>query len=99
MKCCDGNNKNEGSGQEHKHKSHFSHMWMMLLCCGAPVMLLIMLPLISSLNPGIRNPLASIIPFICPVMMVMMIPMMLKGNKSNGENKECCEQKQIGDKN
>jgi len=28
-----------------------------------------------------------------------MIPMMLKGNKSNGENKECCEQKQIGDKN
>jgi len=96
MRCCDGNNKNEGTG--HEHKGHFSHMWMMVLCCGAPVILLIMLPLIGSLNPGIRSNLVRLVPFICPVMMVMMIPMMLKGNKGNGENKECSEQKQIGNK-
>jgi hypothetical protein len=62
---------------------------MMALCCGLPLLLLLLLPSIGSLIPGSAPLISSIIPFLCPLMMVMMVPMMLKGRKdkpSSGEN-------------
>jgi len=52
---------------------------MMAICCGAPILLLLLLPIIGGfISPNARNSLISIIPFLCPI---IMIPMMMKGNK------------------
>lgn len=80
MSCCENKDKNESDiDHEKNHKGHKSHLLMMALCCGAPILLLILLPIIGGfLSPNARNSLISIIPFLCPI---MMIPMMMKGNK------------------
>lgn len=88
MKCCNdhndhGNNVN-GNGSGHKHRSHMGHMWMMLLCCGAPVILLAVISLLGSSFPSLRTTLVGIIPYLCPVMMIAMLPMMFKKDKSDG---------------
>jgi hypothetical protein len=57
---------------------------MMLLCCGAPVLLLLLLPAIGSFIPGASTVVGKIIPFLCPLMMLLMLPMMLKKNKGDG---------------
>lgn len=82
MKCCN-NTPDNGNKQENKHKGHMSHMWMMALCCGAPVLLLFLLPLIGTGMPGLNSVMFKIIPFICPIMMIAMIPMMFRKNKGN----------------
>ncbi|HVJ47711.1 hypothetical protein [Desulfitobacterium sp.] len=83
MNCCDNEDKSENnSQQEKKHKGHMPHMLMMILCCGAPLLILLFLPVISTnVSPNVRNLLITIVPFICPIMMVFMMPMMMKGNK------------------
>jgi len=60
-----------------KHKSHLK---MMALCCGAPFLILLILSLL-----GYKGVLQNIIPFICPIMMLAMIPMMMRGH-----GKDCC---------
>ena len=62
--------------------SSMKHMLMMALCCGLPILLIAVLPFVKIVNAGFRVTLASIIPFICPLMMLFMIPMMLKHSKS-----------------
>lgn len=89
MNCCQKDNQgpedNQISEENHgKHKGHMSHMLMMLLCCGGPLVLLMLLPLIGSVIPGSAVVMAKIIPFICPIMMVLMIPMMFKSQKDKG---------------
>lgn len=75
MNCCN-NKDNSGSNGQHKMK-HISHKVMMVLCCGAPLLILLFLPVISSyLSPNARNLLITIVPFICPIMMFFMMPMM-----------------------
>lgn len=79
-----------------------SHMLMMALCCGAPVIILLLLPLISKTGgTGVSNALLGIAPLLCPLMMVFMIPMMLKGgkNKGNNENASYVRQEQPEEKN
>ncbi len=73
---------NNGNGQGKSRKGHLSHMLMMVLCCGAPVLILLLVPFISKIGgPGTAKFLAVAAPFLCPLMMVFMIPMMLKGGK------------------
>ena len=95
MNCHGNNNKNSDNekGNGHKgHKGHMSHMLMMALCCGAPVIILLLLPLIGQIGgSGVSKALLVIAPFLCPVMMLFMMPMMLKGNKSKGSNGNCHE--------
>lgn len=87
MKCCENNNQNnQGQNHNHKHKGHMSHMLMMALCCGAPVILLLIIPLLGSRLPGLRGFLTTITPFICPLMMIMMIPMMFGGHKKDQDS-------------
>jgi hypothetical protein len=62
-------------------------MLMMALCCGAPVILLLIIPLLGSRFSGLRGVLTTITPFICPLMMLMMIPMMFGGHKKDEGNK------------
>jgi hypothetical protein len=94
MNCCKKNeNQNDivNTNQEHiqtdnqKHSCHKSHLKMMALCCGIPILLILLLPLL-----GYKGFLLGIIPFICPIMMVLMVPMMMlmgkKENSSKGMN-------------
>lgn len=88
MKCCENkNNENQEQNHNHSHKGHMSHMLMMALCCGAPVILLLIIPLLGSRFSGLRGFLTTITPFICPLMMVMMIPMMFGRHNKNEDNK------------
>ncbi len=82
------------SNTDNKHKGHFSHMLMMVLCCSTPVIILLFVPfLLNNGASALAKPLAAIAPFICPIMMVFMIPMMLKGHKHNEGKENCCQAK------
>jgi hypothetical protein len=65
-----------------------SHMLMMILCCGLPLLLLLLIPTIGRFIPGSAGFLGSIVPFLCPLMMIAMIPMMIKSFKSNKGDKQ-----------
>jgi hypothetical protein len=84
---CHGDNKNK----EIKSKHHgMNHMLMMVICCALPILLVVMLPFLG-FAPGLKLIIVSIAPFICPVMMVFMIPMMFmhsKEDKSSNETKD-----------
>lgn len=87
---CHGNNKdNKGT---HNH-SPIKHMLHMILCCGLPILIFLSLPFISRVSPGASRILAVIAPFICPLMMIGMIPMMMLGG-GKGNNKSSCEVKE-----
>lgn len=85
---CHGNNENKENKNSH---STMKHMLLMVLCCGLPVLLLATLPFLKFGNTSFKAILASIIPFLCPIMMLFMIPMMLKSSK---DNKSCHGDKQ-----
>ena len=90
MNCCE--NK-ENSNQPEKHgKNHnpMKHILMMAMCCGLPLVLIIILPFLGIFGTGFKVTIASIIPFICPLMMIFMIPMMMRSSK---EDKSCCSNK------
>ncbi|HZK71836.1 MAG TPA: hypothetical protein VFD03_10050 [Clostridia bacterium] len=85
MNCCN-NNKNDSTDKNNNaHKGHMSHMWMMALCCGAPIILLLIISLLGASFSGIRGSLLGFLPFICPIMMVFMIPMMFRKGKDSGD--------------
>lgn len=80
---CHGNK----NGENKKHNP-IKHMLMMVLCCGLPFLLVAILPFIS-IGVGLKTAIAGIVPFICPIMMMLMMPMMFKGMKQGG----CCSKK------
>lgn len=94
MNCCNhnsnGTNENNQKNQHARHKhGPLSHMLMMVLCCGAPLLILLVVPLLGSNLPGLKAFLVSIAPFICPLMMIGMIPMMLRhGKQDDGRRQE-----------
>ena len=77
---CHGDNKGKQGG--HKH-STLKHMLHMIICCGLPIVIVGFLPLISRISPDAGNFVSSIVPFLCPLMMIGMIPMMLGGHKKD----------------
>ena len=74
MNCC---NHNDEHHDNHQKKGHMSHLWMMVLCCGAPLLALLLISFLGSGFPAVSAFLAPIVPFLCPVLMIGMIPMML----------------------
>ena len=79
------NDKKKGNKcRRHSMKRMLS---LMVLCCGLPILLIVLLP---SLNVGISFTLISMITILCPLMMLFMIPMMLKGSKESksGQDEE-----------
>lgn len=90
MDCCnhgpnspqnqDGRNPHHQNEAQHQ-KGHLSHLWMMALCCGAPLALALLVPLLGSGLVWLRPVLLGVLPFLCPIMMVAMVPAMLLFNK------------------
>lgn len=78
------NQKQDG----HKHNP-MKHMWMMALCCGLPLLLILAVPFLGVFGLRSKLTILSIIPFLCPVMMLFMIPMMMKSSK---DGKSCCNE-------
>lgn len=78
-------------GNNNKHKSHspIKHMILMVLCCGLPILVVAALPFFKFASPAIRTSLTGIAPFICPLMMIFMLPMMIKG--MGGQHSDCEE--------
>ncbi|WMJ81845.1 hypothetical protein RBU49_06250 [Clostridium sp. MB40-C1] len=83
MNCHRDNRKN----QDNCNHSPLKHMLHMILCCGLPIVIIGILPFVSRFNPSTASILSKIAPFICPLMMLGMIAMMLRGNKK----KSCCD--------
>ncbi|WP_055667472.1 hypothetical protein [Desnuesiella massiliensis] len=84
MNCHENNKGNKGN---HKH-SPLKHMLHMILCCGLPIVIIGSLPLITRFSPNAVKVLGLIAPFLCPIMMISMIPMMFNHNKKSS----CCDQ-------
>lgn len=82
MKCHGENN------DTNKKHSPIKHMLMMVLCCGLPILIVGAIPLLN-IGGGFKALLLTITPFICPIMMLFMIPMMFKNMKGGG----CCSGK------
>ena len=96
MNCCENNNKNTDNGKENGHKGHLGHILMMALCCGAPVIIILLIPLIGRIGgSGVSKALSGIAPFLCPLMMLFMIPMIFKGNKNRENNNDCHQNQQL----
>lgn len=57
------------SNKEQKH-NHGNHMWMMVLCCLIPVVLLALVSRTAYGSNGIIN---TLLPFLCPLMMIIMM--------------------------
>jgi hypothetical protein len=83
MKC---HGENKGNKGKHKHNP-MKHMLHMLLCCGLPMIIVALLPLITKLSPGTAGFIGKVIPFLCPIMMVGMMFSMVGGSKE----KSCCD--------
>ena len=87
---CHGNNKENKGAHNHSPIKHLLHM---ILCCGLPILIFAVLPFISRFSPGTSRLLSVIAPFICPIMMIGMIPMILGGGRGNKKS-SCCESKE-----
>ncbi|EQB86142.1 hypothetical protein J2Z44_002700 [Clostridium punense] len=83
MKCHGDNN------ETNKKHSPIKHMLMMVLCCGLPFLIIGAIPLLN-IGGGFKALLLTISPFICPIMMLFMIPMMFKSMKGGS----CCSGKE-----
>jgi len=84
MKCHGDDKEVQGTQNTHNH-SPMKHMLHMILCCGLPIVIIVLLPFISKFSPKASIFLGIIAPFICPLMIIGMIPMMLggRGNKKS----------------
>ncbi len=74
-----------------KEHSPIRHMLHMVLCCGLPIVILSFLPVIARVSPALAGLLGMIAPFICPIMMGLMMFMMFRG----GEKHSCCDKPEI----
>ncbi len=81
---CHGNH-NENNGEGHKH-GFMKHSFMMILCCAAPIIVLLVLSLLKVTNSTSRGILTTLSSLICPIMMIGMIPMMLGSKKDKQKN-------------
>lgn len=75
------------SDQSNHGHSPMKHMLHMILCCGLPVLIILLLPAIAGFSPAIAAGLGLIAPFICPVMMGGMVFMMFRKDKHS-----CCKE-------
>lgn len=88
MNCHGSQDSNNGNKNKKGHKGHLSHMLMMLICCGAPVILLLLIPLLRSagLGAGADRFLSLLTVLACPLMMMVMMPMMMKRHADKEDN-------------
>jgi uncharacterized membrane-anchored protein len=80
---CHGDNKEKKDINKHSPLKHILHM---VLCCGLPIVIIAILPFIAKFSPSGAGILGIIAPFICPVMMGVMMFTMFRGKK-----RSCCD--------
>ncbi|GIM28799.1 hypothetical protein CPJCM30710_14650 [Clostridium polyendosporum] len=85
MNCHGKNNEKRGT-HNHSH-SPLKHILHMVICCGLPIVIVGLLPLITKFSPSTGSVITTILPFLCPLMMIAMLPMMFRGNKKAN----CCD--------
>lgn len=81
---CNEDKKVKQNNGKHSPLKHMAHM---VICCGLPIVILFSLPLITKISPSTGSVVLKILPFLCPVMMIFMMPMMMRGNKKES----CCD--------
>jgi uncharacterized membrane protein len=81
MDCCNHNRSDRGNGKKHRN-----HIWMMALCCGLPILLLFLLPVLSSTLDLPYSVLRTAFTLLCPALMLLMCIMMMKDHKAAGDN-------------
>lgn len=81
MDCHGENQKHHGENSEKLH-GHGLHMLLMILCCAIPLILLFALPALKINDPALNRIIASLSLLLCPLMHLIMIPMMLRKDKS-----------------
>ena len=87
---CSNRNENDTDGKRNlkPHGGRISHIWMMLVCCAAPLVLILVIFLLGASLPGLRTALISVLPFVCPIMMIGMLPMMfMHGRHDEGHER------------
>ncbi|OAA94016.1 hypothetical protein [Clostridium coskatii] len=84
---CHGNKKEKQGTHNHSSLKHTLHM---AICCGLPIIIIGLLPIITKLNPSAGSVIGRVTPFLCPIMMIFMIPMMMGINKKGS----CCNTKE-----
>lgn len=68
-------------------------MLHMIICCGLPLLIIALLPMVAIYSPRVSVFLGFVAPFICPIMMIGIIFMMFKGNRNKGKS-TCCDKKE-----
>jgi hypothetical protein len=85
MSDCENDKKKGTKGNPHSMKRM---MILMVLCCGLPILLIAVLPFLNIGSIVTSVTLVSLITFLCPLMMLFMVPMMLKGSKEGKHDPE-----------
>ncbi|WP_070000254.1 hypothetical protein [Cellulosilyticum sp. I15G10I2] len=62
------------------------YIGMMGVCCILPILIAVILPFLPFGNLGANRIIAAIVPFICPIMMGLMMLGLLRDGKSHS----CC---------
>lgn len=86
MNCYKKDSDRQDNAHDHKGR-HMSHMLMMILCCGAPLLVLALLPLINRFIPGAANAVYLVVPLLCPLMMLPMLISSFKHEKDGHKQK------------
>ncbi len=88
---CHGNHghyESNGNKNGHGKRGHLFHMLLMILCCVLPMMLVVFLPLFKINSAALRSALPFAVSLLCPLMHVLMIPMMFRRDKNEGKDGE-----------
>lgn len=83
---CHGDNKEKQGNLKHSPLKHMLHM---AICCGLPIIIIGLLPIITKLSPSAGSVIGKVTPFLCPIMMIFMMPMMMGSHKKGS----CCDTK------
>jgi hypothetical protein len=84
---CHGNNENNQSKGNHK-KGHILHILLMILCCAIPLLLFFVLPIFNIDNANLKNFMSGAILFLCPLMHLLMMPLMFGKDKDKEKEKD-----------
>ena len=88
---CHGGHGNYGSNEDengHGKKGHKLHMLLMILCCALPVMSIIFLSFFKINNDDLRSILSSAAFLLCPLMHMLMIPMMFRKDQNGRKDQK-----------
>ncbi|OAB46302.1 DUF2933 domain-containing protein [Paenibacillus glacialis] len=76
MSCCGNHDRDQDKGNMHHSHASKKLNWMMIVCCGLPIVLTVVLLLVNAYTGSSTNPLLYILLLICPLSHVLMMPFM-----------------------